>query len=85
VGRAEDLGPVTQALAGRAMPGDRTVHAVLDRHGLVSRRGRGPRRRRAESTPLTTPEQPNALWCTDACDRLFVDLEPAIGLEPMTC
>jgi putative transposase len=29
----------------------------------VSRRG--PRRRRAEGTPLTAPEQPNALWCAD--------------------
>jgi putative transposase len=44
-------------------PAISTVHAVLDRHGLVSRRG--PRRRRAEGTPLTTPEQPNALWCAD--------------------
>src|SRR6516162_9660158 len=44
-------------------PAISTVHAVLDRHGLVSRRG--PRRRRAEGTSLTMPEQPNALWCAD--------------------
>jgi putative transposase len=48
---------------GVRCPAISTVHAVLDRHGLVSRRG--PRRRRAEGTPLTTPEQPNALWCAD--------------------
>jgi putative transposase len=44
-------------------PAISTVHAVLDRHGLVTRRG--PRRHRAEGTPLTAPEQPNALWCAD--------------------
>ena len=48
---------------GVRCPAISTVHAVLDRHGLVSRRG--PRRRRAQGTALTTPEQPNALWCAD--------------------
>jgi putative transposase len=40
-----------------------TVHAVLDRHGLVT--PRRPRRYRAEGTPLSGPVQPNALWCAD--------------------
>jgi putative transposase len=44
-------------------PAISTVHAVLDRHGLVTRRG--PRRPRPEGTPLTWPDQPNALWCAD--------------------
>jgi len=44
-------------------PAISTVHAVLDRYGLVSRRG--ARRARAEGTPLTWPHQPNALWCAD--------------------
>ena len=48
---------------GLRCPAISTVHAVLDRHGLVTRRG--PRRRRAEGTPLTWPNQPNALWCAD--------------------
>ncbi len=39
------------------------MHAVLDRHGLVTHRG--PRRRRAQGAPLSWPGQPNALWCTD--------------------
>ena len=43
-------------------PAISTVHAVLDRHGLVTRR---KRRHRAEGTPLTWPDQPNALWCAD--------------------
>src|SRR5687767_6447444 len=44
-------------------PAISTVHAVLDRHGLVTRRKR--RRHRAEGTALSHPGQPNALWCAD--------------------
>jgi putative transposase len=39
------------------------VHAVLDRHGLVSR-GR-KRRYKAQGTALSKPERPNDLWCAD--------------------
>jgi transposase InsO family protein len=48
---------------GCQLPAISTVHAVLDRHGLVNR----PRRRRykAEGTELSRPLQPNELWCTD--------------------
>lgn len=44
-------------------PAISTVHAVLDRHGLVKRR-RG-RRNKAKGTPLSRPGQPNDLWCAD--------------------
>ena len=44
-------------------PAISTVHAVLDRHGLVSRRRR--RRHRAQGTALSQPLQPNDLWCAD--------------------
>jgi putative transposase len=44
-------------------PAISTVHAVLDRHGLVKRRGR--RRNKATGTPLSTSDQPNDLWCAD--------------------
>jgi putative transposase len=44
-------------------PAISTVHAVLDRHGLVKRR-RG-RRNRAQGTPLSRPGEPNDLWCAD--------------------
>jgi putative transposase len=44
-------------------PAISTVHAVLDRHGLVSR-GR-KRRYRAQGTTLSKPVRPNDLWCTD--------------------
>jgi putative transposase len=44
-------------------PAISTVHAVLDRHGLVTRRKR--RRHRAEGTALSHPGQPNDLWCAD--------------------
>jgi putative transposase len=44
-------------------PAISTVHAVLDRHGLVTRKTR--RRHRAQGTALSWPAQPNALWCAD--------------------
>ena len=48
---------------GVSCPAISTVHAVLDRHGLVTRRKR--RRYRAEGTALSRPTTPNALWCAD--------------------
>jgi putative transposase len=44
-------------------PAISTVHAVLDRHGLVKRRKR--RRHRATGTPLSAAVQANDLWCAD--------------------
>lgn len=44
-------------------PAISTVHAVLDRHGLVKRRK--ARRNRAKGTLLSSASQPNALWCAD--------------------
>ncbi len=46
------------------IPAKSTVHAVLDRHGLV-KRARQRRRHKAEGTALSRPNAPNALWCTD--------------------
>src|SRR5438067_2125761 len=44
-------------------PAISTVHAVLDRHGLVKRRMK--RRNKAKGTALSQPVQPNDLWCAD--------------------
>ena len=44
-------------------PAISTVHAVLDRHGLVKRRKR--RRHKAKGTALSRPNHPNELWCAD--------------------
>jgi putative transposase len=44
-------------------PAISTVHAVLDRHGLVKRRRK--RRYKAQGTTLSKPRQPNQLWCAD--------------------
>ena len=44
-------------------PAISTVHAVLDRHGMVKRRRR--RRHKAQGTALSRPRRPNELWCTD--------------------
>ena len=45
------------------VPAASTVHAVLDRHGLVKRAARS--RMRAEGTPLSEGLHPNDLWSTD--------------------
>ena len=44
-------------------PAKSTIHAVLDRHGLVKPRKR--RRYKAEGTPLSDAKDPNRLWCAD--------------------
>jgi putative transposase len=44
-------------------PAISTVHAILDRHGLVKRRTR--RRNRAAGTTLSMTDQSNDLWCAD--------------------
>ena len=44
-------------------PAKSTVHAVLDRHGLVKRRKR--KRYKAQGTTLRDTQQPNGLWCAD--------------------
>ena len=56
---------LVRRLAGDVrIPAQSTVHAVLDRHGLV-KRARQRRRNKAQGTPLSQAKQPNALWCTD--------------------
>ena len=45
------------------IPAKSTIHAVLDRHGLVRRRGR--KRPHATGTPLSQGLAPNDLWCAD--------------------
>jgi transposase InsO family protein len=51
-------------LAGEVrVPAISTIHAVLDRHGLVKRMNK--RRNRANGTPLSAGLAPNDLWCAD--------------------
>ncbi len=45
------------------VPAKSTVHAVLDRYGLVKRAK--TRRGKAKGTALTEVAQPNQLWCAD--------------------
>ncbi len=45
------------------IPARSTIHAILDRHGLVSKARRS--RTRAEGTRLSAGLKPNDLWCTD--------------------
>jgi len=44
-------------------PAISTVHAVLDRHGMVERRKR--RHNKAQGTALAHVTEPNELWCAD--------------------
>jgi transposase InsO family protein len=48
--------------AARA-PATSTIHAVLDRNGLVA--SAAPRRNRTQGTTLSQGVQPNDLWCAD--------------------
>jgi transposase InsO family protein len=48
---------------GVPVPARSTIHAVLDRHGLVEHAR--TRRLRATGTPLSQPTAPNDLWCAD--------------------
>jgi putative transposase len=45
------------------LPAISTVHAALDRNGLVNHSR--PRRYKAEGTALSIPTEPNDLWCAD--------------------
>jgi putative transposase len=58
-------------------PAVRTVHAVLDRHGLVIHRRRR-RRPRLTGTPLAAVSQPNGLWCAPITRASF-----CCGISPM--
>src|SRR5215204_4506419 len=63
LGGAEDPGAAGAALPDVHIPAISTVHAVLDRHGLVKHRRR--RRNRAQGTPLSRAGQANDQWCAD--------------------
>ncbi|MGE0238529.1 MAG: helix-turn-helix domain-containing protein, partial [Parvibaculaceae bacterium] len=55
---------LVRRLAGDVrVPAKSTVHAVLDRHGLVKRAKQ--RRNRAQGTPLSQALVANDLWCVD--------------------
>ena len=55
---------LVRRLAGDVrVPAKSTIHAVLDRHGLVKRIGRT--RNHATGTPLSQGAAPNELWCAD--------------------
>ncbi|AGB71220.1 MULTISPECIES: IS481 family transposase [Rhizobium] len=56
---------LVKRLAGDVrVPAKSTVHAVLDRHGLVAH-ARKRQRHRAEGTVLSQALLPNDLWCAD--------------------
>ena len=57
---------LVRKLAGDVrIPARSTVHAVLDRHGLVSQARKRNRANKAMGTPLSEAVRPNDLWCAD--------------------
>lgn len=57
---------LVRKLAGDVrIPAQSTVHAVLDRHGLVSRARKRRSANKAEGTALSAGHHPNDLWCAD--------------------
>src|SRR5712672_2379074 len=84
-GRAFDLGVarffgrLVRRLHGDVkVPAKSTIHAVLDRHGLVSRLGR--KRSHATGTPLSLGAGPNDLWCADYKGEFLLGKEFFKGL-----
>ncbi|MGA8312340.1 MAG: helix-turn-helix domain-containing protein [Terriglobales bacterium] len=74
---------LVRKLAGDVrLPARSTVHAVLDRHGLVNRAR--IRRNRANGTPLSAGANPNDLWCAEGRvqARQWPLLLPPDGLRP---
>ena len=57
---------LVRRLAGDVrIPATSTVHAVLDRHGLVKHARKRQGRNKATGTALSQAIHPNDLWCTD--------------------
>ncbi|ESX07110.1 hypothetical protein X769_00050 [Mesorhizobium sp. LSJC268A00] len=57
---------LVRRLAGDVrIPARSTVHAVLDRHGLVSQARKRNRANKAVGTQLSQAVVPNDLWCAD--------------------
>lgn len=54
---------IARKFPGVKIPAASTIHAVLDRHGLVQ--AMKTRRYKAQGTLLSSPLEPNALWCAD--------------------
>jgi transposase InsO family protein len=54
---------VRRLSSGIKVPARSTIHAVLDRNGLVKRMGK--RRNKAQGTALSPGAHPNDLWCAD--------------------
>lgn len=47
------------------LPATSTVHSILEKHGLVKKRSRRDKKYTATASYLSTPQNPNDLWCTD--------------------
>src|SRR4029077_115951 len=61
-------------------PAISTVHAILDRHGLVKRRRR--RIYKPEGTALSRPYSPNDLWCANKRGEFILTDKPSCSPPP---
>ncbi len=67
-------GRLLRRFSGIPTPAKSTIHAVLDRHGLVERCGRV--RRRVQGAPLSWGQRPNDLWWTDYKGEFLLSNHP---------
>ena len=64
-GAAKLLARLRRDHAETIFPSRTTVHAILDRHGLVKHRSKRLRRTTAGTARIDESKSPNALWCAD--------------------
>ena len=63
-------------------PAISTIHEILDRHGLVKSR-KARTRYPASASYLSTPTEPNDLWCTDFKGEFNSETAPTVILLPL--
>lgn len=63
-GAPKILVKLQQAKPNTKLPARSTVHAILDRHGLVKKKSRRSRQK-SHGTNLMNVTEPNQLWCAD--------------------
>ena len=59
------------------LPATSTIHCVLQRHGLVKKR-RNRTQFKTTASYLSTPKEPNDLWCTDFKGQFRMKTGPTV-------
>ena len=72
-----------QKYAGVKTPARSTFHAIFERHGLVKRRKKRTKPK-LTGTWLSTPQEPNDLWCADFKGEFLLTGRPKRYCYPLT-